>query len=590
MAPSADTSFAAHTSDHFTSYETDRQSKSQDAIYATSNGVPMPHPYETQRVGENGPLLLQDFHLIDLLSHFDRERIPERVVHAKGSGAHGFFECTNPIPELTQADIFSTKGKKCPVTARFSTVGGESGSHDCARDPRGFSVKFRTDEGNWDMVANNTPVFFLRDPAKFPHFIHTQKRDPSTHLTHADDSTMFWDYLSQNPESIHQVMILMGDRGIPDGYRFMHGYSGHTLKLVNKDGDWIYTQLHFKSQQGVKFITQEDSANYSPDYSQKDLYEAIQRGDFPKWDVSIQTMSSVEAEELWQKQQINVFDLTHVWPQGQFPLKKIGEFTLDENAINYFAEVEQVAFNPSHMPPGIEPSADPVLQSRLFSYPDTHRHRIGANYQQLPVNAPRTGFKFGNFQRDGQMAFYNQGSRPNYLSSIEPIKFKPRSVDLDQVHGTFTGEAVSFLSEIRPEDFNAPRALWQKVFDEPARERFINNVSGKMELCKNKEILKRQIAIFREVDDDIAKRLEKATGIKGYDGVANLSFNGTHNGMTKDDKLKYANGVTATTGHAASHNNGAPCSDKQIHNNAASGLDGVSRASGSNGTYVHNAS
>ncbi|KAK6065411.1 peroxisomal catalase [Seiridium cupressi] len=590
MAPSADTTFAAHTSDHFTSYETDRQSKSQDAIYATSNGVPMPHPYESQRVGENGPLLLQDFHLIDLLSHFDRERIPERVVHAKGSGAHGFFECTNPIPELTQADIFSTKGKKCPVTARFSTVGGESGSHDCARDPRGFSVKFRTDEGNWDIVANNTPVFFLRDPAKFPHFIHTQKRDPSTHLTHADDSTMFWDYLSQNPESIHQVMILMGDRGIPDGYRFMHGYSGHTLKLVNKDGDWIYTQLHFKSQQGVKFITQEDSANYSPDYSQKDLYEAIQRGDFPKWDVSIQTMSSVEAEELWQKQQINVFDLTHVWPQGQFPLKKIGEFTLDQNAINYFAEVEQVAFNPSHMPPGIEPSADPVLQSRLFSYPDTHRHRIGANYQQLPVNAPRTGFKFGNFQRDGQMAFYNQGSRPNYLSSIEPIKFKPRSVDLDQVHGTFTGEAVSFLSEIRPEDFNAPRALWQKVFDEPARERFINNVSGKMELCKNKEILKRQIAIFREVDDDIAKRLEQATGIKGYDGVANLSFNGTHNGMTKDDKLKYANGVTATTGHTASHNNGAPCSDKQIHNNAASGLDGVSRASGSNGTYVHNAS
>ncbi|KAK6068280.1 peroxisomal catalase [Seiridium cupressi] len=590
MAPSADTTFAAHTSDHFTSYETDRQSKSQDAIYATSNGVPMPHPYESQRVGENGPLLLQDFHLIDLLSHFDRERIPERVVHAKGSGAHGFFECTNPIPELTQADIFSTKGKKCPVTARFSTVGGESGSHDCARDPRGFSVKFRTDEGNWDIVANNTPVFFLRDPAKFPHFIHTQKRDPSTHLTHADDSTMFWDYLSQNPESIHQVMILMGDRGIPDGYRFMHGYSGHTLKLVNKDGDWIYTQLHFKSQQGVKFITQEDSANYSPDYSQKDLYEAIQRGDFPKWDVSIQTMSSVEAEELWQKQQINVFDLTHVWPQGQFPLKKIGEFTLDKNAINYFAEVEQVAFNPSHMPPGIEPSADPVLQSRLFSYPDTHRHRIGANYQQLPVNAPRTGFKFGNFQRDGQMAFYNQGSRPNYLSSIEPIKFKPRSVDLDQVHGTFTGEAVSFLSEIRPEDFNAPRALWQKVFDEPARERFINNVSGKMELCKNKEILKRQIAIFREVDDDIAKRLEQATGIKGYDGVANLSFNGTHNGMTKDDKLKYANGVTATTGHTASHNNGAPCSDKQIHNNAASGLDSVSRASGSNGTYVHNAS
>ncbi|KAF7541183.1 hypothetical protein G7054_g783 [Neopestalotiopsis clavispora] len=576
MAPSADTSFAAHSSAQFASYEKDRQLTSQDTIYATSNGVPMPHPYETQRVGENGPLLLQDFHLIDLLSHFDRERIPERVVHAKGSGAHGFFECTNPIPELTQADLFSTKGKKCAVTARFSTVGGESGSHDCARDPRGFSVKFRTDDGNWDMVANNTPVFFLRDPAKFPHFIHTQKRDPATHLTHADDSTMFWDYLSQNPESIHQVMILMGDRGIPDGYRFMHGYSGHTLKFVNKQSDWVYTQVHFKSQQGTKFITQEDSANYSPDYSQKDLYEAIERGEYPKWDVSIQTMTSKQAEEIWKNQGINVFDLTHVWPQGQFPLTKVGEFTLNENARNYFAEVEQVAFNPSHLVPGIEPSADPVLQSRLFSYADTHRHRLGVNYQQLPVNAPRTAFKYGNFQRDGQMAFFNQGSRPNYLSSIEPIKFKPRSVDLDKTHGQFVGDAVTFLSEIRPEDFNAPRALWQRVFDEPARERFINNVSGKMELCKDKEILKRQIAIFREVDDDIAKRLEKATGIKGYDGISSLSFNGTHNGMTKDSKLMFANGIIAPQGTKLGHNNGAPRSgDVQDHMNGTNGTNGT---------------
>ncbi|ETS73133.1 hypothetical protein PFICI_15078 [Pestalotiopsis fici W106-1] len=576
MAPSADTSFAAHSSAQFASYEKDRQLTSQDTIYATSNGVPMPHPYETQRVGENGPLLLQDFHLIDLLSHFDRERIPERVVHAKGSGAHGFFECTNPIPELTQADIFSTKGKKCPVTARFSTVGGESGSHDCARDPRGFSVKFRTEDGNWDMVANNTPVFFLRDPAKFPHFIHTQKRDPATHLTHADDSTMFWDYLSQNPESIHQVMILMGDRGIPDGYRFMHGYSGHTLKFVNKQGDWVYTQVHFKSQQGTKFITQEDSANYSPDYSQKDLFEAIERGEYPKWDVSIQTMTSKQSEEVWRDQGINVFDLTHVWPQGQFPLTKVGEFTLNENARNYFAEVEQVAFNPSHMIPGIEPSADPVLQSRLFSYADTHRHRLGVNYQQLPVNAPRTAYKFGNFQRDGQMAFFNQGSRPNYLSSIEPIKFKARTVDLDKTHGQFVGDAVTFLSEIQPADFNAPRALWQRVFDESARERFINNVSGKMELCKDKEILKRQIAIFREVDDDIAKRLEKATGIKGYDGISSLSFNGTHNGMTKDSKLMTANGITLAKGTNLGHNNGAPCGNgTHLHSNGVNGANGI---------------
>ncbi|KAF7549183.1 hypothetical protein G7046_g8430 [Stylonectria norvegica] len=559
MAPSTtDTSFAAHAAKQFSSYEKDRQMPSTDAIYATSNGVPMAHPYETQRCGENGPLLLQDFHLIDLLSHFDRERVPERVVHAKGSGAHGFFECTDPCSDLTLANIFSEKGKKCPISVRFSTVGGESGSHDLARDPRGFSVKFRTDEGNWDMVANNTPVFFLRDPAKFPHFIHTQKRDPSTHLTHADDSFQFWDYLSQNPESIHQVMILMGDRGIPDGYRFMHGYAGHTLKFVNKDGTWVYCQMHMKSMQGVKFITQEDSFNYGPDYSQKDLYESIKKGDYPKWSVEFQTMTPKEAEELWETQKINVFDLTHVWPQKQFPRRKVGEFTLNENAVNYFAEIEQIAFNPAHMPPGIEPTADPVLQSRLFSYPDTHRHRIGVNYQQLPVNAPKTGYQHGNFQRDGAMAFFNQGARPNYLSSIDPIQFRDRAVDLNKTHSRFTGEAITFLSEIRPEDFNAPRILWKKVWDEPARERFINNVTGKMALCSVEEPLKRQIAIFREVDPEIADRLEKSTGITGYDGIANMRFNGTHNGMTKDRKNKYANGLKVEKGDSVAENNGAP--------------------------------
>jgi len=528
--------------DQYRNYNDDRNSKSQDVVYTTSNGVPYPHPYEVQRVGDNGPLLLQDFHLVDLLSHFDRERIPERVVHAKGAGAHGFYRTTDSLEDLCQADIFKA-GKECPITVRFSTVGGESGSHDCARDPRGFSVKFRTDEGNWDVVANNTPVFFLRDPAKFPHFIHTQKRNPATHLTHADDSTDFWGYASQNPESIHQFMVLFGDRGIPDGYRKMHGYIGHTHKLQNKNGDWVYTQIHFKSKQGTGFITQEDSFSYGPDYSTKDLYQSIEKGEYPGWDLMVQTMTAKEAEDLWENQKINIFDLTHVWPQGQFPLRKVGEFFLNENPKNYFAEVEQVAFNPAHLVPGIEPSADPVLQSRLFSYPDTHRHRIGANYQQLPVNQTRVPYRTGNFQRDGNMAFYNQGSRPNYLSSIEPISFRKRTVDLNKLHGHFMGEAVSFLSEIRPEDFNAPRALWEKVFDDGAKERFIKNISGHMENCTEKEIIKRQIAIFREVSEDIASRLEKATGIKGYPGISELSFNGTLNGMAKDAKLRAANGV-----------------------------------------------
>jgi catalase len=353
------------------------------------------------------------------------------------------------------------------------------------------------------------------------------------------------------------VMILMGDRGIPDGYRFMHGYYGHSMKLVNKNGEWVYCQLHMKSQQGTKFITQEDSANKSPDYSQKDLFEAIERGDYPKWSVEVQTITPKEAEELWETQKINVFDLTHVWPQKQFPLRKIGEFVLNENAKNYFAEIEQVAFSPSHLVPGIEPSADPVLQSRLFSYADTHRHRVGVNYQQLPVNAPRTGFKGGNFQRDGSMAFYNQGSRPNYLSSIDPIQFRERAVDYDKTHGHFQGKAISFLSEIRPEDFNAPRALWNKVFDEPAKKRFINNVAGKMEVCPNKEILQRQIAIFGEVDKDIQARLEKATGIKGYASIRDMRFNGTHNGL--NGAALYANGMANKPENANSENpNGAP--------------------------------
>ncbi|KAF2114174.1 catalase-like domain-containing protein [Lophiotrema nucula] len=553
MAPSAVE--AKDNGSLYRDYAEDRNTKAQDTTYTTSNGAPYPHPYETQRVGDNGPLLLQDFHLIDLLSHFDRERIPERVVHAKGSGAHGFYKTTDPLDDLSLADIFQA-GKECPVSVRFSTVGGESGSHDCARDPRGFSVKFRTEQGNWDMVANNTPVFFLRDPAKFPHFIHTQKRHPATNLTHADDSTIFWDYASQNPESVHQFMVLMGDRGIPDGYRHMHGYSGHTFKLINKNNDWVYVQFHFKSKQGVKFITQEDSHSKSPDYSQQDLFHAIERGDFPGWDVAVQTMTPKQAEEVWEKQKINVFDLTHVWPQKQFPLRKVGEFILNENVKNYFAEIEQIAFSPSHLVPGIEPSADPVLQSRLFSYADTHRHRIGVNYQQLPVNAPRV--PVANFQRNGSMAFYNQGSRPNYLSSIEPISFKPRAVDLDKTHAHFIGNAVTFLSEIRPEDFNAPRALWEKVFDEDAKERFIGNISGHMANCTEKEIIKRQIGIFREVSEDLASRLEKATGVKGYPGIAGLRFNGTHNGMAKDSSLRAANGMTEKVSFAKENMNGAP--------------------------------
>jgi len=524
-------------------------------VYATSNGVPMPHAYEAQRIGQGGPLLLQDFHLVDLLSHFDRERIPERVVHAKGAGAHGVFKCTKSLSDICFADFTSEEGLECPVTVRFSTVGGESGSADTARDPRGFSIKLKTREGNMDWVFNNTPIFFIRDPAKFPHFIHTQKRDPQTHLNGGADSTMFWDYLSNNPESIHQVMWLFGDRGIPDGYRKMQGYSGHTFKLVQKDGTWVYAQIHLLSQQGVEFLTQEKAtelAGTSPDYATKDLFDAIERGDFPKWKVYVQTMTPQEAEKF----KYNVFDLTKVWPHSEFPLREFGEMTLNRNVKNYFAEVEQAAYNPAHMIPGFEPSADPVLQSRLFSYPDTHRHRIGANYQQLPVNQHLTSYAAGSFQRDGGMAFYNAGSRPNYISSIAPPTFKKRSVPLEKIHNEYIGNAVAFLSELQPIDFEQPRMMWNKVYGKDGSQgRMISNLAGHMSTCKRPEILKKQLAIFYEVDPAIAEQLGKAIGITDYPkGIKGMQFNGIRNGMSQGVDFK----DVTESGYSSGHMNGHP--------------------------------
>jgi catalase len=323
------------------------------------------------------------------------------------------------------------------------------------------------------------------------------------------------------------------------------------------------------SDQGIKFLTQEEAATKSPDHSQKDLYGAIERGEFLSWTLSVQTMTQ-EAEDLWENQRINVFDLTHVWPHKQFPLRETRRLTLNENAKNYFAEIEEIAYNSVHMVPGIEPSADLVLQSRLFSYPDAHRHRVGVNYQQLPINAPRVNYRMANIQRDGNMAFFNQGSRPNYLSSIEPIRFREWTVNLGKTHGHVTGTAITFHSEIREKNFNQPRALWEKVFDDKAKERFIKNASGHMPTCKKEEIIKRQIAIFREVSEDLASRLEKATGIKGYDGIANLRFNGTHNGMGPKEN-RTANGMKDML--SVPDNNGAP--KKGSHTNISKKTEGM---------------
>ncbi|POY73677.1 catalase [Rhodotorula taiwanensis] len=481
--------------------------KSRDgAVFTDSQGHPVQEPYAAQRAGQNGPLLLQDFFHIDQLAHFDRERIPERVVHAKGGGAHGVFEVTDDISDLTCSEFLGKVGNKARATARFSTVGGESGSADTARDPRGFSVKIRTEEGNWDHVYNNTPVFFLRDPSRFSTFIHTQKRDPQTHLKSAD---MFWDYLSQSPEAFHQVMILFGDRGVPDGYRKMHGYSGHTHKLVKADGSFVYAQFHYISNQGTATFTQEESvkiAGENPDYANQDLFEAIERGEHPSWDFCVQTMTPEQAEKF----RYNILDLTKIWSHKEFPLRKIGKLTLNENPKNYFAEIEQVAFAPSHLIHGVEPSADPVLQSRLFSYPDTHRYRLGVNYAQLPVNAPLN--PPANFQRDGAMAFNNQGFRPNYQSSILPLNYKPAKYDFSK-HEKFVGECVNQLTVVTELDFEQPRQLWEKVFDDAQRKRFISNVAGHLSAAKSDEIKQRTLAVFGAVHPDISAGIAKEMGV-----------------------------------------------------------------------------
>lgn len=485
---------------------TKRALQAQDnALFVASNGAPVAEPYAAQRIGRNGPLLLQDFNLIDLLSHFDRERIPERVVHAKGAGAHGFFECTENVTDLTCASFLSQPGKKSPLTIRFSTVGGESGSADSARDPRGFAMKIKTDEGNLDWVFNNTPVFFIRDPTKFPHFIHTQKRDPETHLK---DPDMFWDYLSQNPESIHQVMILFSDRGTPYGYHHMHGYSGHTYKFVNKEGKFHYVQIHFRKKGGFKTIDNDTAtklAGENPDYGIEALHNDIEAGNFPEWDVYVQTMTPEQAEKF----RYNVLDLTKIWPHKEFPLRKIGRMVLDRNVENYFAEIEQAAFSPSHTVPGVEPSADPVLQSRLFSYPDTHRHRLGVNYQQLPVNKPVV--PVANFQRDGPMAFDNQGTRPNYQSSLVPLTYKAKPYDIAD-HETWLGAATTDLSFITELDFEQPRALWQKVFDDKQKNALIYNLKGHLGSVKSPVVKARQLSVFAAVDQEIADRLCREIG------------------------------------------------------------------------------
>ena len=371
----------------------------------TSTGSPVDDNQNSVTAGEFGDVLLKDFHLIDKLAHFDRERIPERVVHAKGAGAHGYFKVGADVTKYTKAKVFDTVGKTTPVFARFSTVAGERGAADTKRDPRGFAIKFYTEDGIWDMTGNNTPIFFIRDPIKFPDFIHTQKRDPVTNLP---NSTAIWDFFGLTPESSHQVTILFSDRGTPDGFRHMHGFSSHTFRWVNKEGIAHWVKLHFKTKSGIKNLSAEQADKLTgedPDYATRDLHNHIKEGKTAEWSLYIQAMPENEAANY----RFNIFDVTKVISQKDYPLIYVGEFVLNRNPENYFAETEQVAFSPGHLVPGMEPSPDKMLQGRLFSYPDTHRHRLGANFEQIPINCPYRA-RVHNGQRDGPMRIDgNQG-------------------------------------------------------------------------------------------------------------------------------------------------------------------------------------
>ncbi|KAE8254014.1 hypothetical protein A4X13_0g3578 [Tilletia indica] len=474
---------------------------SSQLTYTTENGREWFQPQGAQRVGKRGPLLLQDTHLLDSLAHFVRERIPERVVHARGMGAHGIMEITTDFAsKYSMADVFK-KGTKSPVTIRFSTVGGGRGSADTARDPRGFAIKIRTEKGILDFVFNNTPVFFIRDPTRFRTFIHTQKTDPSTNTNSKD---AFWDYLSSNGESMLQVMRLMSDLGTPASVRHMSGWSGHTYRLIDENGKWVYTRVLLETDQGVKNFTAAEAAiaSQTPENATMDLYNAIAQGQFPSWTIKFQIMTKEDAA----KYRYDILDLTKDWLD--VPYHEVGKITLNQNPINYFAEIEQAHFSPSNMVDGWGPSNDPVLQARLWSYNDAGRHRLGPNYLQIPVNCPLNAV--ANFERDGWGAVLgNSGNRPNYLSTQDPINVISRPkwiIDDDDLEST-TNYWSSQINETI--DYEQPKIFVEKTMSEQDRKNLISNCISSLAQVKDQRIVENTLQVFSKISDELATGVRK---------------------------------------------------------------------------------
>ncbi|HGJ5865200.1 MAG TPA: catalase [Arsenophonus nasoniae] len=469
----------------------------------TSAGSPVVDNNNVITAGPRGPMLLQDVWFLEKLAHFDREVIPERRMHAKGSGAFGTFTVTHDISQYTRAKIFSKIGKETKLFIRFSTVAGERGAADAERDIRGFALKFYTEEGNWDLVGNNTPVFYLRDPLKFPDLNHVVKRDPHTNLR---NPAYKWDFFSHLPESLHQLTIDMSDRGIPKSYRHMHGFGSHTYSFINEKNERFWVKFHFRCQQGIENLMDDEAERIvgkDRESSQRDLFDAINNKNYPRWKLQIQVMPEADAAKL----PYNPFDLTKVWRHKDCPLIDVGEFELNRNPDNYFADVEQAAFSPANIVPGISFSPDKMLQGRLFSYGDAHRYRLGVNNFQIPVNKPLATCPFHNYHRDGAMRV--DGNSGN------GVTYEPNSAGLFQEQPQFkeppltlTGAADHWNHREDDDYYSQPRALFE-LLSKHEHKRMFERIASEL-VAASIETQQRQVALFNKVHPKYGKGVEKA--------------------------------------------------------------------------------
>ncbi|PZT99192.1 MAG: catalase [Gordonia sp. (in: high G+C Gram-positive bacteria)] len=476
----------------------------------TNQGIPVSSDNESLTAGTQGPILLHDHYLIEKLAQFNRERVPERVVHAKGGGAFGELRITGDVSRYTKAK-FLQPGKTTESLVRFSTVAGEQGSPDTWRDPRGFAVKFYTEDGNYDLVGNNTPVFFIKDPIKFPDFIRSQKRLPGSGLR---DHNMQWDFWTLRPESAHQVTWLMGDRGIPKTWRHMDGFGSHTYQWVNAAGERFWVKYHFKTDQGIEFLTQAEAdtlAGTDPDHHRKDLYESIEKGNFPSWTLKVQVMPVAEAEGY----RFNPFDLTKVWSQKDYPLIEVGKWTLNRNPENFFSEIELSSFEPSNVVPGIGFSPDKMLLGRVFSYADAHRYRIGANYAQLPVNSAKAAV-VNTYSKEGAMAYDFSGPQvPVYApNSFDGPHADPEAAG-DEGLWAFDGQAVraGYIEHEEDGDFTQAGILYREVLNDDERDRLVSNIVGHVSDGVREPVLSRVFDYWKNVDPELGKKVEE--GVRG---------------------------------------------------------------------------